>query len=141
MAKITARWVEEKLMVATDSNNHSIVVGRMNDPENPWRGVKPSELLLMAVATCSMWDVIEILLKQREPLRDLQVETSGDQMAEPPYSFTKIHSHFIAFGEVNPQKLEKAIRLSEDKYCSVINTLRPGVPITSDYEVRDQVIR
>lgn len=135
MSTITLRWVEDKLMVGTDSYGQSIVIGRINDPQNPTRGIKPSDLLLMAVASCATYDVIEILQKQREPLRDLKVETSGDQMSDPPYSFTKIHSHYIAYGPVNPQKLEKAIRLSEEKYCSVITSLK--TPVTSDYEIRE----
>jgi putative redox protein len=89
----------------------------------------------MAVASCAVFDVIEILAKQREPVRDLHVECSGDQLSQPPYSFTNIHNHYIVFGEVNSQKLERAIQLSEDKYCSVISTLRPQVIVTSDFEI------
>ena len=135
MATITLRWIEKKLMVATDSNGHSIVIGRSPDPEHEWAGVKPSELLLMAVASCSAYDVVEILTKQREPFTDLKVLCSGDQLSKPPYTFTKIHVHYQLYGNVKPEKLEKAIRLSQEKYCSVISTLRPGVSITSDYQV------
>ena len=135
MANIQLRWVEDKVFVGTDSNRHSIVIGRTADDENPWVGIKPSDLLLMATASCAVFDVIEILGKQREPLRDIHVECSGDQMPQPPYSFTKIHNHYVVFGEINPQKLEKAIRLSEDKYCSVINSLSAHVAVTSDYEI------
>ena len=138
MGSITLRWLEDKIMVATDSNHHSIVIGRANESENPWRGVKPSDLLLMAVAACATYDVIEILQKQREPLRDLRVETSGEQMSEPPYSFTKIHSHYIAYGAINPQKLEKAIRISEDKYCSAIATVRGKAEITRSCRVEKE---
>jgi putative redox protein len=60
---------------------------------------------------------------------------SGEQQSDPPYMFTKIHLHYRVKGEVNTEKLERAIKLSEDKYCSVIASLRPGVPITSSYEV------
>jgi putative redox protein len=79
--------------------------------------------------------VVEILLKQREPLEDLRVECSAEQLPEPPYTFTKIHLHYMARGNLNPQKLEKAIRLSEDRYCSVLSTLRLAIPVTSDYEI------
>jgi putative redox protein len=71
-------------------------------------------------------------------LLDLKVTCAGDQDSAPPYIFTSIHVHYIAHGDINPDKLEKAINLSEDKYCSVIATLRPGVTITSDYEILDQ---
>jgi putative redox protein len=137
MGKTVLRWIENKMMIITDSNGHSIVVGRNPEPETSWIGVKPSDLLLMAVAACATWDVVEILIKQHEPLVDLRVETSGDQISEPPYRFTRIHNHYIVTGKVNPKKLEKAIRLAEDKYCSVISTLRPGVPISSDFEINE----
>jgi putative redox protein len=136
MAKIQLRWVEDKVFLGTDSNRHSIVIGRIADDHNPWIGVTPSDLLLMAAASCAAFDVIEILLKQREPIRDLHIECSGDQLSQPPYSFVNIHNRYIVFGEVNPQKLEKAIQLSEDKYCSVISSLRPQVNVTSDFEIR-----
>jgi len=135
MGAITLRWVEEKMMVVSDTNGHSIVVGRSPDPQHQWIGVKPSDLLLMAVASCSAYDVVEILTKQREPLNDLKIVCTGDQLSEPPYTFTCIHLHYQVVGAVNSEKLERAIRLSEDKYCSVISTLRPGVPVTSDFEI------
>jgi len=135
MGSIKLRWVEEKMMVVTDSSGHSIVVGRSPDPEFKFTGVKPSDLLLMAVAACSAYDVVEILTKQREPFNNLKILCSGDQMSEPPYTFTKIHLHYEVHGKVNIEKLERAIRLSEEKYCSVIATLRPGVPVSSDFEI------
>jgi putative redox protein len=135
MGAITLRWVEDKMMVASDTNGHSIVIGRSPDPQHQWVGVKPSDLLLMAVASCSAYDVVEILAKQREPLRDLKVICSGDQLGEPPHTFTHIHLSYLVSGAVNSEKLERAIHLSEDKYCSVICTLRPGVPITHEYQI------
>jgi putative redox protein len=138
MGTITIRWIEQHLMMASDSNGHSIVIGRSPEPQFEWEGVKPSDLLLMAVASCSAYDVVEILTKQREPLLDLKVTCVGNQDSAPPYIFTRIHVHYIARGDINPDKMQKAINLSEDKYCSVIATLRPGVPITSDYEILDQ---
>jgi len=137
MGSVTLRWVEGKLMAGTDSNGHSIVIGR--SPENPdeFIGMKPSDLLLLAAASCSAYDVIEILQKQREPMRALKVICVGEQMPEPPSKFTSIHLHYIVHGAVNPSRLQKAICLSEDKYCSVISTLRPGVPITSDFEIQE----
>ena len=135
MGIITLRCVEKYLMVASDSNGHSIVIGRSPDPEHDWAGVKPSDLLLMAVASCSAYDVVEILTKQREPFKDLKVLCTGDQMSDPPYRFTEIHLHYQVHGIVNPAKLEKAIRLSQEKYCSVISTIRPDTSVTSDYEI------
>ncbi|MBN2548634.1 MAG: OsmC family protein [Anaerolineales bacterium] len=135
MSTISLRWVEGHMMVASDSHGHSIVVGSSPDPQFEWMGVKPSDLLLMAVAACAAYDVVEILTKQREPLEDLKVVCTGDQMPDPPWKFTHIHTHYIVRGAVRPERVEKAIRLSEDKYCSVTNTLRPTVQVTSDFEI------
>jgi putative redox protein len=122
-------------MVGTDSNGHSIVIGRSPEDDTQWNGIRPADLLLLAVASCASYDVIEILFKQREPLEDLKVLCEGEQSPEAPFGFTHIHIHYIVTGPVNPEKLQKAIRLSEEKYCSVICTLRPGVPVTSDFEI------
>jgi putative redox protein len=135
MGTITVRWVESHMMVSSDSNGHSIVIGPSPDPEFEWVGVKPSDLLLMAAASCSAYDVVEILIKQREPLQDLKVICQGDQLPDPPNTFTHIHLHYVVRGIVKPEKLEKAIHLSEDKYCSVISTLRSSVEVSSDYEI------
>ncbi len=137
MGTITLRSVEDKLMIATDSNGHSIVIGRSPDEGFTWYGMKPSDLLLISAAACSAYDVVEIMAKQKQPMRDLKVECRGDQMESPPYTFTRIHLHYLAYGNVDPQKLEKAIRLAEEKYCSVLSTLRPGVPISSDFQIQE----
>ena len=133
---VTLRWVEGVLMVGTDTTGHSIVIGRSPENRDTFIGVKPSDLLLLAAASCSAYDVVDILSKQREPLEGLKVLCSGEQLSEPPYTFTKIHLHYEITGAVDSKKLERAIRLSEDKYCSVISSLRPGVPISSDFEIK-----
>lgn len=136
MGTITIRSIEDKMMAASDSNGHSIVVGRSPDPEFIYLGVKPSDLLLMAAGACSAYDIVEILKKQRQNLRDLEIRCSGEQEADPPYTFRKIHLHYIIYGDVDEEKLKRAIELSENKYCSVLSTLKPTVNVTSDYEIR-----
>ncbi len=135
MGTITLRWLEGNLMVGSDTHGHSVVIGRSPEPPNDWVGMKPSDLLLVAAAACSTWDVVEILAKQRQPLEDLKVICSGEQTPDPPHTFTSICLHYVARGAINADLLEKAIRLSEDKYCSVISTLRLGVVVTSDFEI------
>jgi len=135
MASVVVRWVESHLMVGTDSNGNSIVIGKLVDDQKRASGMKPSDLLLLAAASCSAYDVVDILNKQREPFKDLQVNCEGIQIEKPPYNFIKIHLHYIVTGAVEAKKLEQAIRLSEEKYCSVINTIRPGVQITNDFEI------
>jgi len=135
MGAITLRQVEKHMMVASDSHGHSVVIGKSPDPEHEWAGIKPSDLLLMSVASCSAYDVVEILTKQRTNFRDLKVICSGDQKSEPPYTFTRIHLRYQLYGDVDPDKLAKAIKISEEKYCSVIATLRPGTSISNEFEI------
>jgi putative redox protein len=135
MARIILRQVEHLVMVGTDSNNHSVVIGKTADETPVWVGVKPSELLLMAAASCSAYDVIEILTKQRQPFHNLVVVCNGSQLSEPPSTFTHIHLHYQVHGAVDPDKMERAIQLSMEKYCSVISTFRPDTPVTHDFEI------
>ena len=73
MSQITVRQIEGTMMMASDSNGHSIVIGRSADPDFTWAGVKPSDLLLVAAASCSGYDVVQILTKQREPFQGLKI--------------------------------------------------------------------
>jgi putative redox protein len=136
MSGITLRWLEEKLMVGTDSNGHSIVIGRSPDPDFVWAGIKPSDLLMLAAAACSAYDVVDILSKQREPLRDLKVVCNSEQASEPPYRFTSLDLKFIVYGAVKTEKLERAIDLSVNKYCSVLNSF--NFPVNTGYEIVDE---
>lgn len=135
MGSVKVEWVRDRLMIGSDSNGQSITIGFTKNEKPKRMGIKPSELLLVSLASCTCYDVVEILEKQREPLKNLHVECSSKHKQEPPYTFTEIHVHYFASGDINPKKLEKAIRLSEEKYCSVMATLRLGVPITTAYSI------
>lgn len=99
MGSATLRWVESTLMVETGSNRHSIVIGRAADDATKFNGIKPSDLLLLAVASCSAYDVVEILAKQKQTLRDLNVTCRGKQESLPPYNFTD--EYFVTFVFIN----------------------------------------
>ena len=136
MAKITLRQVEELIMVGTDSNNHSVVIGKKMGEPGEWVGVKPSELLLMAAASCSAYDVIEILTKQRQPFHDLQVVCEGSQRPEQPSYFTKIHLHFVVTGKGVPAAaVERAVAMSHEKYCSATIMLSKTAEVSTSFEV------
>ena len=132
---VKIKWIESRMMLGIDSRGASIPIGFNRDEVPIWMAVKPSDLLLLAAASCSAYDVVEILQKQREPLEGLDIQCMGEQMTEQPYQFIKVHLKYIIKGEVNPKKVERAIKLSEEKYCSVLATLRPSLEISSEYEV------
>lgn len=135
MGTVSVKWIDSILMTGADSRGHLVPIGSWPEREPQWQGLKPSDLLLLAAASCSAYDVVTILTKQREPLEDLEVICSGDQASEPPYAFSQIHLTYIFKGKLNPKRVERAIQLSEEKYCSVLNTLKHGVTITNSYEI------
>lgn len=135
MSKVTLRWIESTLMAGVDSRGQSLVMGRWEDHDPPWQGLKPSDLLLLAAASCSTWDVITILTKQRQPMLSLEVTCTGDQAPDPPHAFTSLHLHFTIHGSVDADKVERAIALSMEKYCSVINSLDSSVKVSSDFVI------
>jgi putative redox protein len=103
---------------------------------NQIRNVSASDLLPMSLMGCSVHDVIEILVKQRQDLHEIKVTSEHTQDENPPWKFTKIHLHYQIFGKgIDLEKANKAIQLSEEKYCSVYATLRDSVDITHSVEV------
>ena len=134
-ATVNLRWAGARMMLGVDSRGATISIGNNRKEDPAWSGVKPSDLLLLSAASCSAYDVVEILEKQREPLEGLDVQCMGEQKTEQPYNFVTIHLKYIVKGLVSPEKVERAIRLSEEKYCSVLATLRPGVELSSEFEI------
>ena len=99
-------------------------------------GVRPMEMLLAAVASCSSIDVVLLLRKQRQEPTDLRVRVTGERREEEPRIFTAIRVHYVLAGELNEKKVERACRLSMEKMCSVSLMLKAGgVDITWSYEI------
>lgn len=136
-ATVNIKWTGARLMLGVDSRGITIPIGYNREEDPTWSGIKPSDLLLLAAASCAAYDVVDILQKQREPVEGLDIQCSGDQNAEQPYNFVNIHLKYMLKGGIDPKKAERAIQLSEDKYCSVLATLRPSLEITSEFEIVD----
>jgi putative redox protein len=121
-----------KRFVGIDSTNHSVVLSSKDEGV----GVKPSDMLLIALAACTAVDVVEILTKKRMLLSSLEIITSGEQDADPPWTFRRIHLKYRLSGEGLTEKaIEQAIQLSEEKYCSVAATVRGTAQITQEFEI------
>jgi putative redox protein len=124
-------WNPEENFILKDDVDHKII---MKQPH----GVSPSDLLSMALIGCASYDVVEILQKQKQDLQQLKVSAESTQDSEPPWRFRKIHIHYQAIGKgIDPEKVRKAIQLSEEKYCSVYATLKDALEITHDFEVTE----
>ena len=102
-------------------------------------GARPMELVLMGLAGCSAIDIILILKKQRQSVKNFKIRVEGIRREnEIPAVFENIHLHFLLTGMVEEGKLARAIDLSIDKYCSVTAMLRPTVKITSSFEIEPE---
>lgn len=135
MRNVSVKWIASKLMVGVDSHGHPVVMSSWPERDPQWAGLRPADMLLLAAAACSAYDVASILLKQRQPMQSLEVSCRGEQQPDPPRAFTQIHLHYEVKGEVEKKKVENAIQLSLEKYCSVVNTLKDAVKISSGYTV------
>lgn len=132
MANTSVRWITGKQFIGTDSTNHSVVLSTPDEGI----GVKPSEMLLVALSSCTGVDIVEILTKKKMKLTFLEIKATGEQDPEPPWTFRKIHVHYRVGAEGLTEKaLEQAIELSEQKYCSVAATIRGVAEITTSYEI------
>lgn len=132
MGTATVKWIGGKQFVGIDSTQHSVVLSTKDEGV----GMKPSELLLVALASCSAVDVVEILTKKRMPISAMEISVSGEQDQDPPWTFRKIYLHFCLSGEKLTEKdVQQAITLSEEKYCSVAATVRGVAEIITSFEI------
>ena len=141
MGNIAVKWAGEgsQMFIGRDSFGHVVLSGSWPD-DNPdwqeWKGLKPSDLLMISLASCSAHDVVMILGRQRQVLHHLYVHVDGEQASEPPYAFTDIHMTYTLKGDdLDSNKVERAIELSEDKYCSVAATIKGVAKITHSFSI------
>lgn len=141
MTTVTVKWIEEKSRLFASYDSFGNVVMTCSWPENDPRrqerqAASPVDLLLMSLASCAAHDVVSILERQRQTLTGLRIDVDGRQQPDPPHAFTDIHLRFWLTGDsLNPVKVERAISLSVDKYCSVAATIRAVATITHDYSI------
>ena len=132
--KTLIQWVDKGRFVGTDSTKHSVVMS-MQDEENAI-GMKPSDMLLVALGGCSSVDLVNILKKKRQRLTGLEIELSGEQDPDPPWTFRKIEMMYTIRGRgLSEKAVADAIRLSADKYCSVKASLDKSVEIHTEYKI------
>jgi putative redox protein len=144
MGQIAVKWTgqDSKLFIGRDSFGHVVMSGSWpkdgNEEWTEWKALKPSDLLLLSLASCSGYDVVMISQQQRQTLTDLYIQVDGKQADKPPRQFTDIHLHYVVKGVgLNPKKVERAITLSEEKYCSVAATIRGVANITHSFEIKE----
>jgi len=136
--KARVKLVEAMTFVAEAGSGHAVVMDASPDVGGRNLGSRPMEMVLMGTGGCSAIDVVHILRKSRQDLVDCVVELEADRADEDPKVFTRIHFHYVVTGRgLNPLQVERAIKLSKDKYCSATIMLAKTAEITSDFEIRE----
>jgi putative redox protein len=130
---------EQMSFVAEADSGHALVMDGSVESGGRNIGPRPMELLLMGLGGCSSIDVVMILQKSRQDIRDCVVELSAQRADQEPKVFTQIHLHFVVSGKaLDPKRVAHAINLSAEKYCSASIMLGKTAVITHDYEVREE---
>lgn len=136
--KARIKWVEERTFIGESGSGHKMVLGTAFGPEGRSPGPSPMEMMLMGAGGCSAIDVVHILQKGREAIEDCVVELEAERAEQDPKVFTRIHMHFVVKGRgLAANKVERAIALSLEKYCSASVMLAKSAKITHDFEVVD----
>ena len=134
----TVKWIDGMMMVGESASGHAIVMDGPEDLGGKNLGIRPMEMLLLGMGGCTTIDVVSTLKKMREEVRDCRVEILAARADEHPKVFTKIHLNFIINGSnLNEKKVEKAISLSADKYCSASIMLGKMADITHDFTINE----
>ena len=133
---ISVNWVDGMLMVGKSHSGHSITMDGPPEIGGENLGVRPMEMLLLGVAGCTMIDVVTTLKKMRQELTHCETKVNAERADDHPKVFTDIHIQFIVKGQdLDPIKVEKAITLSAEKYCSASIMLGKTASITHDFEI------
>ena len=129
--KINIKRIDDDFnMEATNDSGNSLLMDASPDIGGHGKGMRPMQLLLSAVGGCSAVDVIIILKKQKQQIDSFEIEVEGEREKIEEYSlFRTITLHFKIKGKVDPDKAERAVKLSIEKYCSVSKTLEPTAKI------------
>jgi putative redox protein len=137
--KARVKWVENVTFVAESSSGHAVVLDGAPEAGGRNLGMRPMELLLLGLGSCTAFDVVHILRRGRDPVSDCVVEVVAERAPTDPKVFTKIHLHYVVTGRgLAEAKVERAVKLSAEKYCSASIMLAKAAEITHDWEVIDE---
>ena len=136
--KAQVKWIDGVSFVGESDSGHALVMDGSAEAGGRNIGMRPMELLLIGMGGCTSFDVVTILNKARQPVTDCVAQISADRATSVPHVFTKIHVHFVVTGKgLNPAQVERAIKLSAEKYCSASIMLGKSAAITHDFEIAE----
>lgn len=136
--KARVKWIENAAFVGESESGHAFVIDGAQDGGGRNLGPRPMEVVLLGTGACSAYDVVTILRKARQQIRDCHVEIDAERASTDPKIFTRIHMHFVITGQdVSPEHVKRAVALSSEKYCSASIMLGKSAEMTHDFEITD----
>lgn len=137
--KARVKWVEGMSFLGESGSGHTFLMDGAPEAGGRNLGVRPMEALLMGAGGCTSFDVVLILQRARADITDCVVELEAERAETDPKIFTRIHFHYIVTGNnLKREQVERAIKLSSEKYCSASLILSKTAQLTHDFEIREQ---
>jgi putative redox protein len=137
--KARVKWVEDMTFLATSGSGHAVVMDSAPELGGGNLGPRPMEMLLMGAGGCTAIDVVHILKKGRQAVSGCTVELDAQRAEADPKVFTRIHFRFSVRGKgLKPEAVERAIKLSAEKYCSASIMLAKTAELTHDFEIIEE---
>ena len=134
--QVTVRLQEDDALEGLSESGHRVLMDRSPKAGGQNLGARPMEMLLLGLGGCTLIDVILILRKSRQVFSDIRVKIDAERAETIPQVFTRIHLHFVVTaGEIEPSRVERAISLSAEKYCSASKMFDSVAQITHDFEI------
>lgn len=134
--KARIKWVENSMFLGESGTGHVVVMDGPEDAGGRNLGVRPMEMLLLGMGGCTSFDVVHILRKGRHEIAGCEALIEAERADTDPKVFTRIHIHFVVSGKSLSQTVvERAVRLSAEKYCSASIMLGKTAEITHDFEI------
>jgi len=135
---VRVKWNGKRRFVGWDEAGHGVVMDATPEHKGDGSGPRPLELVLYALGGCTGIDIVSILEKQRQDVVDFELDITAEQREEPPRLYRHITIEYIITGrELKPSMVERAIKLSEEKYCSVRAMFGPETRLETTYRIVD----
>lgn len=136
--KARVKWVEDMSFLGMTESGHAVLMDGPPDAGGRNLGPRPMEMLLLGAGGCTSFDVVLILKKGRHAVSDCEVSIDAERATTDPKVFTKIHLHFIVSGKaLKAEAVERAIKLSAEKFCSATIMLGKSATVTHDFELAE----
>jgi putative redox protein len=138
--KAIVKQIKGCSFIGKADSNHWVAIDTPKETCGSDAASHPMELVLLALGGCSGADVVSILEKKRVSLKGFEINIDAERAERDPMVYTKIHLEYMFYGQnIEPKHVERAITLSQEKYCSVSAMLKPSVPITTSYKIIDEM--